>query len=91
MRDMMQNYQNEHIFNNSLAIIILLMALTFANFHIYILKSRLDIQSKAIIALFESSKLNSELTMLNSKMIHGESIDSNITRKIKGKKDEKDI
>ncbi len=73
--------ENEHIFNNSLAIIILVVALAFANLHNLILKSRLDVQSKAIIALFESSRLTSELAMLNNKMIRGESIDSNASNK----------
>ena len=72
--------ESEHIFNNSLAIMILLMALTFANFHNLILKSRLDVQSKAIIALFESSRLTSELAIINNKMIRGES-DSNASNK----------
>ena len=72
--------ESEHIFNNSLAIIILVVALAFANFHNLILKSRLDVQSKAIIALFESSRLTSELAIINNKMIRGES-DSNASNK----------
>jgi len=61
--------QSEHIFNNSLAIIILLIFLVFANIHTQIIKSRLDNHYKAIMTLFESSDVNGELTTLNSKMI----------------------